>query len=186
MSLLQQASIETVSLDKLAPSEYRMTELRAVNVRESGSKFAEQAQASQHRLLVPEVPPAEPAAVPSSSAEAEPPVSEDSDCQVAAGWLAVEQVAAGTGKVERPAAEATVVVESVVAAPVVAVPVVAVRALGDKSAGIAANGLPLVVAGILVVPVDIGAADGKPVEVQAASADAAPDTVRPADSGSRM
>ena len=81
-----------------------------MNVRESGSKFAEQAQVSQHRLLVPEVPLAEPAAVPSSSAEAERRVPEDSDCQVAAGWLAVEQVAAGTGEAERPAAEATVVV----------------------------------------------------------------------------
>lgn len=184
--LLRQASIETESLDKLARRECPMAERRAVNVRESGSKFAEQAQASQHRLLVPEVPPAEPAAEPSSSAEAERPVPEDSDCQFAAGGLAVEQVAAGTGKAERPAAEATVVVGSVVAAPVVAVPVVAVRALSDKLAGTAADGLPLVVAGTLVVPVDIGDADGTPVEVQAAGADAAADTVRPADSGSRM
>lgn len=148
-----------------------MIERRAVNIRESSSKFAGQAQASQHRLLVPEVPPAEPAAVPSSSAEAEPPVPEYSDCQVAAGWLVVEQVAAGAGKAGRPAAEASVV---------------AVRALGDKSAGTAADGLPLVVAGILAVPVDIATAAGTPVEVQTAVADAAADTVRPADSGSRM
>ena len=85
MPLLRQTSIETESPDKLAQSECRMAERRAVNVRESGSKFAEQAQVSQHRLLVPEVPLADPAAVPSSSAEAERRVPEDSDCQVAAG-----------------------------------------------------------------------------------------------------
>ena len=58
-----------------------------------------------------------------------------------------------------------------------------------KSAGTAADGLPLGVEGTLVEPVDIGAAAGTPAEVHTvvvAVADAALDTERPADSGSRM
>ena len=92
----------------------------------------------------------------------------------------VEQVAVGSDKAERPAAEAMVVVESVAA------PSVSALALGDTSAGTAADGLPLVVEDRLAVPVDIVAAAGTPAEVHTvAVADAALDTERPADSGSR-
>ena len=65
--------------------------------------------------------------------------------------------------------------------------VVAEPDLVDKSAGTAADGLPLVVEDKLVVPVE--AAAGRPAEVRiavAVRADAALDTEWPADSGSRM
>lgn len=161
-------------------SEFRSANRQAVNVRESDSKSAEQAPALQRRLLVPVVSLAEPTAVPSSSAVAEPPVPGHSDCQVAAEWLVVEQVVAGTGKAERRAAEATVVVP-------VAAPFASALALDDRSAGIAADGLPLVVEDSLAVPVDIVAAAGTPAEVHTvvvSVADAAAGTERPVGSDS--
>ena len=72
--------IETESLGKLVRSEFRSANRQAVHVRESSSKFVEQAPALLRRLLVPAVPLAELAAVPSSSAVAEPPVPGPSDC----------------------------------------------------------------------------------------------------------
>ena len=90
-----------------------MTDRQVASVPASDSMFAEQEPAWQYRRSAQLVSRVELVVVQSSSAEAERPVPEHSDCQAVAELLSAVQVA-DTGMAERLAAEASAVAGTVV------------------------------------------------------------------------